>query len=128
MDDYENNKDNVDTEETDEYDEYYDYEHVYNCDNVLPPIVCPADSSCVTRTKCGRKGIYLLEKIIHEQPRLESRPVNPNYDYGISGMICPSNYSVLKISICKSHFQSLGSIQIVNKLELYLWVLIGCWV
>jgi len=55
IDDYEANKDNVDTEETDEYDEYYDYEHVYDCDNVLPPIVCPADSSCVTRTKCGRK-------------------------------------------------------------------------
>ena len=62
IDDYEANKDNVDNE-TDEYNEYYDYEHVYDCDNVLPPIVCPADSSCVTRTECGRKGMGLLKEI-----------------------------------------------------------------
>ena len=62
IDDYEANKDNVDNE-TDEYNEYYDYEHVYDCDNVLPPIVCPADSSCVTRTECGRKGMGLFMEV-----------------------------------------------------------------
>ena len=40
----------------------YDYEHVYNCGNVLPPIECPADSSCVTRTKCGRKGMLSIRR------------------------------------------------------------------
>ena len=61
----------------------------------------------MTRSKCGRKGMYLLEEISHEKPSFESRPVNPNY--GISGLISSSNYSVQQIlSNIQNTFLKLG--------------------
>ena len=52
------NLDYIESGEKLEYDDgyEYEYEHIYECDNVLPPIQCPEDKTCASRSNCGNKG------------------------------------------------------------------------